>query len=87
MIDMLDPPVDPLMRRGRTNARDMYNPIPIMPGANGGGSGGSMGSGFDLDKISSFDSEVSKSDDFSSSSASSEESAASSSSWYNPFGK
>mmetsp|Transcript_7732 Transcript_7732/g.13038 ORF Transcript_7732/g.13038 Transcript_7732/m.13038 type:complete len:238 (+) Transcript_7732:66-779(+) len=86
VIDMLDPPVDPLMRRGRTNARDMYNPIPIMPSASGGGSGGSLGSGFDLDKISSFDSEVSKSDDFSSTS-SSEDSTSSSSSWYNPFGK
>jgi hypothetical protein len=85
VIDMLDPPVDPLMRRGRTNTRDMYNPIPIMPGANGG-STGSLGSGFDLDKISSFDSEVSKSDEFSSS-TSNEAAEATSSSWYNPFGK
>lgn len=88
VIDMLDPPVDPLMRRGRNNARDMYNPLPIMPSANGG-STGSLGTGFDLDKISSFDSEVSRSDDFSSSSSETTESepTASSSAWYNPFGK
>jgi hypothetical protein len=89
VIDMLDPPVDPLMRRGRNNARDMYNPIPIMPSANGG-STGSLGTGFDLDTVSSFDSEISKSDDFSNSSSGSEsgeEAATSSSAWYNPFGK
>ena len=89
VVDMLDPPVDPLMRRGRSNAKDIYNPIPIMPGASGGSSSG-LGSGFDLDKISSFDSEVTKSDEFSRSNESdsaSSSSTTSSSAWYNPFGK
>lgn len=82
---MLDPPHDPLMRRGRKDSRDMYNPVPIMPSASGGGS--SLGAGFDLDKVSSFDSEVSRSDDFSSSNSGESDSAAAPSAWYNPFGK
>jgi hypothetical protein len=86
VLDMLDPPVDPLMRRGRTNTRDIYNPVPIMPSANGGSS---LGAGFDLDQISNFDTEVSKSDDFSSSTSAddNDSSTSSSSSWWNPMGK
>lgn len=85
VIDMLDPPIDPLMRKGRTNPKDVYTPIPIMPGAGSGS--GNLGAGFDLDKVSSFDDEVSKSDKFTASSSGNDEDKSSSSSWWNPFGK
>lgn len=53
-IDMLDPPVDPLMRRfRRRNPRDIQAPPPLF--SSSGSSSGLSGGGFDLSTISSFD--------------------------------